>query len=477
MSFKSRVVSGFGWVAGANFLGQLVTWIITIAVMRLLNPSDYGLMSMATLFVAFLSMMATAGLGPAIVQAISIDDGKLRQLFGLITTLNVVLCVALFSAAPLIAGFFDEQRLTDIVRVLSLQFVIVGLAVIPESMLARELKFKARALVDLISHIAGGLTTLALAYSDFGVWSLVAGATVSVTGKSLGLNLVAPYFCWPTISLKGMAPLLIFGGNVTATRILWFFYSQADVFITGKLLGKEALGFYSVAMHLASLPVQKLSGILNQVAFPAFAQIQGDPSSVARHLLKSIRLLSFFAFPVLWGISSVAPELVAVVLGSKWELAILPLQILPAIMPLRMINTFLPTVVGAIGKPEISLKNLIVASIVMPAAFLVGVQWGIPGLCIAWVVAFPLVFLANLVSALPAVGLRLDSFLAAILRPALSSGVMYCSVMLMGQFVSDDTNGIARLLALVSVGAITYAVASALTNRDGCTEVLSILHR
>jgi teichuronic acid exporter len=477
MDLKSKVMAGVGWVAGANFFGQIITWVITIVVMRLLSPADYGLLAMASVFVAFLAMMAAAGLGPAIVQAIAIDDAKLRQLLGLITAINVVLCLLLFSAAPLIAGFFNETRLIDIIRILSLQFVITGFAVIPESLLGRALRFKARALVDLASNLAGGITTLTLAWTGHGVWSLVAGAMVSVSGKTIGLNIASPYIRWPTFSLQGAKPLLAYGGNVTASRILWFFYSQADMFIAGKLLGKEALGFYSVAMHLASLPVQKISGVLNQVAFPAFSQIQRNPEMISRHVLKAIRMLCFFAFPVLWGISSVAPELVRLILGEKWEMAIPPLQILPAIMPFRMVSNFLPSAVDAVGRPDISVKNLFTASIVMPSAFLIGGQWGIQGLCIAWVIAFPLVFLANLTRSLPAINIRVLPFLASMAWPALASGAMYGVVIAVGLLLPADASGWVRFLILVAAGGATYAGLALTTNRSGCNEMLQLVRR
>jgi teichuronic acid exporter len=477
MNLRSKVLAGFGWLAGANFLGQLVTWVMTIVVMRLLSPADYGLLAMASIFVAFLLMLAAAGLGPAIVQSISIDERKLRQLFGLITIVNALLCLTLFMVAPLIAKFFDEPRLTDVIRVLSLQFIIAGFAVIPEALLARAMKFKARAIVDLTANVAGGITSLVLAYAGYGVWSLVAGSTVSVTVKSVGLNIVAPYLQRPILSISGLAPMLAYGGNVTASKLLWFFYSQADMFIAGKLLGKEILGFYSVAMHLASLPVQKLSGMLNQVAFPAFAQIQQDPVQVAHHALKALRILSFFAFPVLWGISSVAPELVRLVLGAKWELAILPLQILPIVMPFRMISNFLPAAVDAVGRPDISVKNLITASVIMPLSFLFGSQFGIIGLCLAWVIAFPIVFLTNLSRSLPALGLGMQPLLATIVRPVLASGTMYGVVLTVASILPADIGSALKLALMIGSGAIAYGALALFTNMSGSREVLQLVRR
>ncbi|NMQ28854.1 hypothetical protein E4Q23_14460 [Candidatus Accumulibacter phosphatis] len=119
--------------------------------------------------------------------------------------------------------FFDEPRLVVIVRVLSSQFVISCFSVIPESLLARALKFKIRALVNLGAQLAGGALTLALAFSGYGVWSLVAGAIFSTTINMVGVNFAAPYLHWPHFSFLGAGTLISFGGKVTAGRVLWFF--------------------------------------------------------------------------------------------------------------------------------------------------------------------------------------------------------------------------------------------------------------
>jgi len=194
-------------------------------------------------------------------------------------------------------------------------------------------------------------------------------------------------------------------------------------------------------------------------------------------VLKAVRMLCFFSFPVLWGISSIAPELVRLVLGPKWELAILPLQILPAIMPFRMVSNFLPSAVDAVGRPDLTVKNLITASIVMPAAFLIGGQWGIQGLCLAWLIAFPVVFLTNLTRSLPAIHIALAPFLMTMARPAMASAAMYGAVLATGQLIPADTAGLLRTVILVLVGGLTYATLALTTNRSGCQEVLQVVRR
>jgi O-antigen/teichoic acid export membrane protein len=292
--------------------------------------------------------------------------------------------------------------------------------------------------------------------------------------NTVAINVLSPFLKWPDFSLRGARSLVAFGGQLTATRALWFVYSQADIFIAGKLLGKELLGFYSVSMHLASLPVQKLSGVINQVAFPAFARSQDNPGAVSQYLLKALRVLGFVAFPVLWGISSIAPEIVAVLLGSKWEAAVMPLQVLPLVMPLSMVSPFLNTAFQGIGRGGVVFMNVLTACLVMPMAFWVGASWGLLGLCIAWVVGFPLVLIANLWRMLPLVALRLRDVLAAFAPAVLTSAGMYAAVSIARYLTADALGAPLRMALLIGVGVASYAALVWTANRTAVDEIAEL---
>jgi len=475
MTLRADTLSGLRWVAGAKLLGQVVTWGITIVVMRILSPEDYGVLAMATVLVAFLAMMAQFGVGAAAVQAADMDDGKLRQIFGLVILINSSLFLLLFLTAPLVGWFFEEPRLVAIIRVLGLQFVLMMFSVIPSSQLSRKLDFKGQSLVELSGAIASSLTALASALAGLGVWSLVWASLVMEAWRGAGLNIIAPFRQWPDFRLRGTRRFLFFGGNLTAARIVWFFYSQADVVIAGKLLGKDLLGVYSVALHLASLPVQRLSAIVNQVAFPAFARIQNDRQKLASHFLLAVRMLSFAAFPVLWGLSSVAPELVALLLGEKWHAASLPLQLLALVMPLHMLAPFLNTAAQGIGRADIALKQVLLAALVMPIAFAAGSQWGLVGLSLAWVVAFPVVLWWGLVIFLPVIGLRVTDVLCAIARPALAASGMYIAVFLVRGLLDPTAHLMVQVATLVLAGALAYGALAMVLNRAGCREAVDLM--
>jgi len=467
MGLQQQVLSGLKWTAFAKFGGQLITWAITIIVMRLLSPSDYGLMALASAIVALLTTIAEFGLGAALVQARELSRQDIKQIFGAAILLNMTVFAILLLSAPLIATFFEEVRLSPIIQAASLQFVIIAVVLVPDSRMRRQMQFKLLAIVDVSLGLTAGVITLLLALADFGVWSLVLGNLSGATLRAVLLLVLTPEHLWPSFSLRGINRLLSFGGFTTLSRILWHFLSQADIFIAGKFLGKEALGFYSVSMYLASLPMQKMMIVFNQVAFPAVARIQDQKEIIAEKLLKSLRLIAYFLFPVLWGLSAISPELVNLLLGEKWEAAIVPLQLVSLVVPVRMAANILSTVTSALGRADIDLYNTLTGAVIMPCAMLVGVQWGINGLATAWVFAVPIVFLLNFHRASAVIGINLAQLVRTFLAPAMAAGIMlFVAIPLCRSGLSGMFNQYAHFAILVVIGAAIYLVLASLLDRN-----------
>jgi len=476
MSLRSQALSGLRWSASVRLASQVFTWAITLVVIRLLTPADYGLLAMATVFVSFLAMFSELGLGAAVVQKADVDHHLLKRVFGVVLVIHFSLAALLALAAPLIAAFYAEPKVVPVIRVLSLQFIVAAFAVIPDAQLQRRMEFRNRSLLDLSGTIIASFTTLTMAFAGAGVWALVMGSLLSQIWKTIGINWLSPFMHWPNFSVKEMRPLLRFGGHITAAQVFWMFYLQVDVLICAKLLGNEVLGFYSVAMQLATLPSQRISGLINQVAFPAFSRMQQDPHKIGENILIGTRILSFFAFPVLWGISSVAPEIIKIMLGAKWLPAVVPLQVLALIIPLRMVGNFLQTAVQGIGRTDIVLQNAIWGAVIAPLAFFAGARWGgLLGLSLAWLVVSPLVSLQGMMRSLPAFGLRLTQ-LAMVMVPAAVAGiVMYGAVSVTRHMFVAGQIGPLGLSVMVVIGAIAYCFVSLGLNFKGTCEVTETL--
>lgn len=460
-------------------LGQGVSWAITIIVIRLLDPHDYGLMAMGMVLVSGLILLNTWGLDAVLVQAQELGEEMRRQIFGAVIVLNLLIFGALQWLAPEVAALYGEPAVEPVLRLLSVQFLLLIFETLPQSALEREIEFAHRSVVDFVTLVIGSLTTLALAWLGYGVWALAWGAVVANAARVLGLNLIVANLVWPRFSLAGMGKHLSFGSFVSLDRGLWFSFSESDKFIGGKLLGSQALGYYAVASQLASMPIHKITGLLNAVAFPAFSRAHAHTSNqqVRDYLLKASRLLGVAAIPVFFGMSCTAPALVGVLLGEKWMPAAPLLQVLALVMPFRLLSNVFPPLLWGIGQPGISASNFALAALFMVLAFVLGSQWGVIGLAYAWMLMYPVVFLIVALRSCRAVELSLLLYLAQ-LRWSVAAGlIMYGCVWAFTPFVSLAFGPLGELAQLVALGAGVYVLSLWLLDRGSLSDTLSLLRQ
>lgn len=478
MDIRNKVMSALRWSAAARFLGQAFSWTITILVIRMLSPGDYGLMAMGTVLVSFLFLLNTLGLDAILVQEKALSHQLRRQVFGVVILMNLACFFLLFFGAHSAAAFYNEPQLAPVVQVLSLQFFFLIFETLPQSSLEREIDFARRSVVDFITLILGSLVTLLLAYLGFGVWALVWGMVANTALRVVGLNLIARALVWPSFSFAGMRSQFSFGAFVTTDRGLWFLFSESDKFIGGKLLGQHALGYYAVASQLASLPIQKLAGLLNAIAFPAFsrAHTAEADSKVHEYLLTATRILAIAAFPVFFGMAATAEPIILALLGEKWLPAAPLLQLLGLVMPLKLLSNVFPPLLWGIGRPRVSAVNFAIAAAAMPVAFAVGATGGgVQGLAYAWLATYPFVFLITAWRSCATVGVSLTDYLLQLLRPAGVSALMVALVMLLAPRLPPLLGPWFDLLLQAGVGAAIYAVGMLLVGRSALKETLFLI--
>jgi O-antigen/teichoic acid export membrane protein len=474
----AKVLSALRWSATTRLIGQAVTWTMTIFVIRLLSPADYGVLAMAVILPAVLYFLNDLGLDVVLVQRQAGNDTIFRrQVFGVVIVINLLCALILVASAPLVAAFFREPILVPILKVLSLQFLLLVFETLPRTRLEQGLNFRSQSLISLGAGWLGGLTTLVLASSGWGVWSLVWGRLVSTAASTVALNVIAPSLCLPSFSLDTIRHALSFGGIVTLERGAWQLFSDADKVIGGRLWSDATLGLYSVAQDLATMPMNRAGGLIASIGLPAFSQMQDRMEDVRFYLLKAVRIISVLSFPLFIGLAVTAPEAVAVLLGPKWPAAAPLLQVLALIMPLRMVATLLPPALWSIGRPGISAGNVLIAALVIPWACLIGAQWGAMGMAIAWLAAFPVVFAITLQRSGGPLGLRVPDFGRAMRAPTLASGVMAVAVIGARYLMPDEAGAAARLLMLVPAGAVSYLVALLLLERTALRETAQLVGR
>ncbi|THB74499.1 MAG: colanic acid exporter [Gammaproteobacteria bacterium] len=473
--FKTKVISAVRWFAFIRFLSQAFSWFMTLFVLRLLSKDDYGLFALATVLTSFLSLMSELGLGAVLIQKKDLSLEHTKKVFGIIILAGLTICITVAVLSPIAASFYRDSRLIPISIVLGLQFLFIPFQVIPQSMLERDLDFKKRSTVEFASAIIGGSVTLISALNGAGVWALVYGhITVSLT-KVIGFNIAYPFKHMPSFNFKDIRDMLSFGSYTIGSRCLWFLYSNADIIIAGRLLNTESVGLYKFATHLASLPAQKINPIVNQVAFPAFSKIQGDTELVGAHYLKAVRLMSLIAFPILWGLLSIAP-LIPNYLGEQWREAVPLLQIMCLVAPFRMLNSLTQPIINAFGRPEVSFKNQVNFAVILCASYLLGCYfWGLYGLVGAWAISFPVIMMKNLYRSLPIINLTLTRMLACIIRPAIISAIMAIIAISVRSAADGHTYDSLVLTSTIIAGAVAYTLLSLTFNKTTSNELIKII--
>ena len=476
ITFRTKVLKGFLWLGTGTFLVQFISWISTIFVIRLLSPSDYGLMAMATTFVSLLTTISELGIGSAIIQADQLQEREIRQLFGFCILSGLFGFIVSYGAAPLIAIFFNEHKLVALVRFLGLNFILLSLYMVPQMSFVREMNFKKKAQVDIIAQTGGAILTLVLALYGLGVWALAVGTISFHIFKAIGFNVAHASFVRPCFRFGGAEKFIKYGLTVTGARLFYYLYTESDKIIIGKFLGNILLGYYGVALNLASIPMEKVLPIVNQVLFSTYSRIQNDIERIRRNILTTTRAVAFLGFPIFFGMASLSREAIPLILGSKWSSIIVPFQLLCLILPLKALNAIFSPALSAIGKPSVTLRNTIITSILMAIAFLIGVRGGVLGVCIAWIIAYPIVFIATGMRYLKELGIPLRHYLSEIVFPFLAGLLMLVFIAFLRQILVSFQPLYSLMIAIL-FGAAIYMGMALLFKKDQYLELKRLLYR
>ncbi|MCK0532136.1 lipopolysaccharide biosynthesis protein [Sphingobium agri] len=474
--FGARIRSALFWRSGSQILSQMISWVVTLAVIRLLDPADYGLFAMTQVILNFATFLNGYGLVSALVQSETLDSHKLRQAFGIMLLLNGGLALAQLMIAPWAADYYDQPMVADLLRVQALLYLSTPFISIPEALMGRALDFKRPALVNLIAAAASAAVALTGALSGWGVWTLVFAPMAGFWVKAVGYIIATGFRPIPSFDFRGTGAMVAYGASLLGGQLFWIIQSQADIFIGGRALNPHQLGLYAEALFLTQIFVSKFIPPLNDVAFPAYARMQKDPARIAWSFCKAVRLLLLISCPVYLGMAVTAEPLVETLFGAKW-LEMAPfVSVLALAMPFMTLQVMFAPVSNALGRPGITARIAAVGAVLMPIAFLLGIRFGAIGLAWAWLGAFPLLTAVTARLAGGAMGLRLMDLIRAA-APGLGCSIMMAGIVLIVDSLLPPLPALVRLCVLVPSGAFAFLAALMLCARGTLMELVSLVVR
>lgn len=452
-----------------------MTWPVTIWIAKLLNPADYGFLAIVGLVTRFLGIVAEAGIGTAIVTNPAMDDEQLRQLnsVALIAGLSVML-TSILLAWPL--GLVMQNPSAGLVLIaFGITLLIDSLMLVPTASLRRAFSYKQLALLEGARHISALSLTLGLAYAGAGFWALVLGNIAGQVVQTAGTFVVAflPY-ARPRWSKVGET--LRFSGQLVIKDLGEFLSSSSDRLIGGILLGNAALGGYIFASVLAFTPSEKVSSLVARVVPSVFGRLRDDTAELNRYILRIAEGITIVTVPAFVGLALVAEPAIFLVLGAKWEGAIVPLQLFCWYAAILDATRIIPTALATMRHGRALAQNGIAAVLVYPPLFFVfGKTLGTSGLALTWLVVGTALSARLVIVARRQIGLSLTQYLRA-LAPSLS-GCLVMAFLVRGSLAltaSGRDYDWASFLSAVGVGVIGYVTTLSLLYRDRVTGLIRI---
>ncbi|MEO5866159.1 MAG: lipopolysaccharide biosynthesis protein [Sphingomonas sp.] len=470
----ASVASAVFWRSGSQIVAQLSMWASTFWVLRLLDPSDYGLYAMTSGVMVLLSLLNGQGFAGALIRAETISPRDVRQTFGLLLLMNGGIALAQFAVAPLVAAYFRYPLVGTMLRVQTLLYFANPLIVLPGALLSRGLDFRRQAKVNIAAAIVGAATALIGALSGLGVWTLVCAPLASAWTRAIGMTIAARMLVWPSFKLDGTRATIWFGGAMLASDLLWLVQTQADVFLGGRMLNPHWLGVYTTALFLAQIVTSKFIPPLNEVAFTAYARLRGDPAGARRAFETSLGIIMMVALPFYFGLAVTARPFIETMLGAKWDDTIPVVVILALAMPFLTLQILFAPATTALGNTRIQVYAAAAGAVLMPAAFAIGIHWGVLGLAWAWIAAMPLLTAFTAMIAMPLLGIRAAAIIRAV-GPPLSAAIGMAVVVALLDRELGVASPALRLTILVAVGAAVYGALALAVARRTVMDALSLL--
>lgn len=410
------------WRSGSQIVSQIISWSVTLVVIRLLTPSDYGLFAMAAVMMTFLDFLNGYGFASALIQSREVDRRAIRQALGIMMLLNCSIAILQYVLAPYVAAYYDKPEVGELLRVLAFIYLATPFIIVPEVILSRGLDFKRQAVANLTAATAGASVALYCALAGFGVWTLVYAPMAVFFARAIGLTIAARMYILPSFDFRGAGHIVRFGGALMASHLFWVVQSQSDVALAGRQFSAHDVGLYAEALFLTGMVMSKFVPPLNQVAFPAYAKLRDDIDAIRATFLDSVRIVMLVTAPIFMGIAATAPTLVEVLFGPKWlEMAPL-IRVIALAMPLMTLQILFAPVSNARGRPDISMRVSACGAALFLTAFIVGSHYGPQGLAFAWLFAAPLLLLATIRLARPVAEVTLPAVIAAA-WPAISCAI------------------------------------------------------
>lgn len=374
MNTEKKIISNFMWRFAERSGAQVVSFIVSIVLARILLPEDYGTIALVTVFTSILQVFVDSGLGTALIQKKDADDLDFSSVFYFNFVVCLILYAGMFIASPYIALFYNDITLTSVIRVLSLTIVISGVKGIQQAYVSRNMLFKRFFYSTIGGTIFSAFLGIGMAYAGLGVWALVAQQLSNTAIDTIIIWITVKWRPRKAFSWKRLRTLLTFGWKLLISALLDTSYNNLRNLIIGKLYSSADLAFYNQGDKFPKVIVTNINTSIDSVLLPTMSSAQDDKERVKQMTRRAIKTSTYVMAPLMMGLAFCAEPIVRIVLTDKWLPCIPFLRIFCITYMFWPVHTANLNAINAMGRSDWFLKLEIIKKI-MGMTILLSTMW------------------------------------------------------------------------------------------------------
>ena len=470
--FQHRLRDGILWSAFERFAVQGLQFFIFVLMARALTPTDYGLVGMLTFFIVIAQLVAEGGLSQAIIRKLDRDEKDLSTSFFVNISVGGVLYLILYLSSSMIAQFYEEPALLNMLRVMGLCVIIQSSLVVHRALLTSRLDFKSQAKSTLVGALASGLCGISMAYKGYGAWAIVGLQLTNQIATGISLWLVSDWHPKWQFSASSFKNLYGFGYKLLLSNVIESIYNSFLVLSIGKVFSAYALGSYTNAKQLGSVSSENLTRIVQRAAFPKFCTLQNDTRKLRQSISDYLRIMIFIIAPLMLGLAALSQPLTTALIGPQWLYTGRLLRILCVcflFFPLTSVNFMVLEILGK-GVSYLRLQIIKVAVGLSLLALLL--PYGLSAVCVGLVITATISYVVSASLAGQSICFGFIPQIKTIF-PIIINALIAASIMFALQFTIEGEW--LQVTIGILAGLLTYGALSLTFQTELCNMLVSLL--
>ncbi|WP_026915706.1 lipopolysaccharide biosynthesis protein [Christiangramia portivictoriae] len=395
MSLRKQAQSGMVWTFAEQFGNQIIGFIVSLILARILMPAEFGLIGMIAILVGLGRVLVDSGLTQSLIRNKDCDQEDYSTVFYFNLASSILIYAIVYFLAPLVADFYDQIILIDIIRIYCLTFILSAFSAVQLARLTKKMNFKVQTLITLPANIVGGGVGIAMAYGGYGVFSLVWSQVLISAISTVQLWFYSRWKPDLSFSISKFKEHFNYGYKLAISGVMDVLFKNAYILVIGKFFSASQVGFYTRAETMKQLPVNNISNALKKVTFPLFASIQEDNLRLKRVSKNLMQMVVYVLTPLLILVAVLGEPIFRFLFTEKWLPAVPYFQILCVTGILRPVISYNLNVLKVKGRSDLILKLKVFEKLFIVAGILIGLQFGIYGLLYSQVIVIFITFLMN----------------------------------------------------------------------------------